>query len=132
MNRRTLRVNELLRQEISVVLQREIRDPRLRALITVTKVETAPDLRQAKVYISVMGDSSKKAEALQGLTSAKGYLRRSIGEILPLRHVPSLSFVLDDTLEKGEVVFQVMNRLAEEQARTGSEDNDVGLRGGDE
>ena len=73
MNRRTLKVKELLRQEISVVLQREIRDPRLHALITVTKVESAPDLREAKVYISVMGDAAKKAEALEGLTSAKGY-----------------------------------------------------------
>ena len=132
MNRRTLKVNELLRQEISVVLQREIRDPRLHALITVTKVESAPDLREAKVYISVMGDAAKKAEALEGLTSAKGYLRRSVGEVLPLRHVPSLSFVLDESLEKGEVVFQVMNILAEEQSKTVSDDHEVDPRGGNE
>jgi ribosome-binding factor A len=132
MNRRTLKVNELLRQEISVVLQREIRDPRLHALITVTKVESAPDLREAKVYISVMGDAAKKAEALEGLSSAKGYLRRSVGEVLPLRHVPSLSFVLDESLEKGEVVFQVMNRLAEEQSKTVSDDHEVDPRGGNE
>ena len=132
MNRRTLKVNELLRQEISVVLQREIRDPRLHALITVTKVESAPDLREAKVYVSVMGNASKKAEALEGLTSAKGYLRRSVGEVLPLRHVPSLSFVLDETLEKGEAVFQMMNRLAEEQPKTVSDDHEVEPRGGNE
>ena len=132
MNRRTLRVSELLRQEISLVLQRQIRDPRLRSLISVTKVETSPDLREAKVFVSVMGDPSKKEAALQGLTSATGYLKRAIGDALPLRHVPRLTFALDDSLEKGEEVFRVMNQLAEQQPSPAPGDDGVKPGGADE
>ena len=115
MTRRTQRVSELLRQEISLVLQRQLRDPRLRSLISITKVDTSEDLRHARVYVSVLGDRSKRDDALRGLDSAASYLRRELGDILPLKHIPSLAFVLDESLEKGEAVIKVMDRLSSEE-----------------
>ena len=70
MTRRTQRVNELLRQEISLVLQQKLSDPRLGSLISVTRVETAEDFQQAKVYVSVLGAKEKREKAIQGLTAA--------------------------------------------------------------
>ena len=116
MTRRTQRVSELLRQEISLVLQRQLRDPRLRSLISITKVYTSEDLRHAKVYVSVLGDRSKSADVLHGLDSAAGYVRKELGDILTLKHIPSLAFVLDESLEKGKAVLEVMDRLSSDEA----------------
>jgi ribosome-binding factor A len=114
MNRRAQRISELLRQEISLLLQRQLRDPRLASLISITRVDTAQDMRQAKVYVSVMGEQARKDEALHGLEAASGYLRKELGNSLPLRHIPSLVFVLDDSLEKGEALLDVMNQFTHE------------------
>ena len=121
MTRRTQRVNELLRQEISLVLQHHLRDPRLTSLISVTRVDTSEDLRQAKVYVSVLGKKSKKDEALHGLGSAAGYLRRELGDVLPLKHIPSLTFVLDESLERGDAILEVLNQLTTEEATSTAE-----------
>ena len=112
MTRRPQRVNELLRQEISLVLQHRLRDPRLSPLISVTRVDTAEDLRNAKVYISVLGSKAKKNDALDGLSSAAGYLRKELGDVLPLKHVPSLAFVLDESLERGDAILEVLDHLS--------------------
>ena len=112
MTRRTQRVNELLRQEISLVLQHRLRDPRLSPLISVTRVDTAEDLRNAKVYVSVLGSKAKKSDALDGLSSAAGYLRKELGDVLPLKHVPSLAFVLDESIERGDAILEVLDHLS--------------------
>lgn len=114
MTRRTQRVSELLRQEISLVLQRQLRDPRLNALISITKVDTSDDLRHSKVYISVLGDTSNRDTALHGLVSAAGYVRRELGDTLALRRIPTLEFVLDESLERVEEVLKVMDQLSDE------------------
>ena len=98
-----------------MVLQRQLRDPRLRSLISITKVYTSEDLRHAKVYVSVLGDRSKSADALHGLDSAAGYVRKELGDILTLKHIPSLAFVLDESLEKGKAVLEVMDRLSSDE-----------------
>ena len=116
MTRRTQRVNELLRQEISLVLQHQLRDPRLSPLISVTRVDTSEDLKQAKVYVSVLGNRSKKDEALHGLGSAAGYLRRELGDVLPLKHIPSLTFVLDESLDREDAILKVLNQLTTGEA----------------
>ena len=77
MPRRVDRINELLRQEISQLLSRQIKDPRLDGVISITQVKTTNDLRNARVFISVMGDSAAKQSALAGIQSAATYLRRS-------------------------------------------------------
>ncbi len=112
MTRRTQKVNELLRQEMSRVIQLELRDPRLRPLISVTRVDTSEDLRHSRVSVSVLGSSSQRDDALLGLTSAAGYIRKELGDALPLRHVPSLTFVLDDSLERSEAIGRVISGLS--------------------
>ncbi|MBM3925464.1 MAG: 30S ribosome-binding factor RbfA [SAR202 cluster bacterium] len=112
MNRRIQRLNQLLRQELSLLIQRQLRDPRLSPLISITRVDTTDDLRESRVYVSVMGTREQKRDAMHGLTSAAGFMRRELAEVITLRHIPSLTFQLDDSMEKAEKVLQVMNKLS--------------------
>jgi len=115
MSRRIDRVNELLRLEISQVLARQIKDPRLSGVITITEVRTTPDLRNALVLLSVMGDQETKKSALAGIESAAKFLRRELRERLTLRYVPFLRFVLDDSLEHADRLMTIMNQIQESQ-----------------
>ena len=111
MNRRIRRINELLRQEMSRLIQVDLHDPRLRCVISITRVDTSPDLKASKVYFSVLASDDKREEVLQGLTAAAGYLRREMGDVLPLRYIPSLSFVPDDSLQLSEAISRAMNQI---------------------
>ena len=115
MSRRIDRVNELLRLEISQVLARQIKDPRLSGVITITEVKTTPDLRNALVLLSVMGDQEAKKSALAGIESAAKFLRRELRGRLTLRYVPFLRFALDDSLEHADRLMRIMNQLQESQ-----------------
>ena len=115
MSRRIDRVNELLRLEISQVLARQIKDPRLSGVITITEVRTTPDLRNALVLLSVMGDREAKKNALAGIESAAKFLRRELRGRLTLRYVPFLRFVLDDSLEHADRLMTIMNQIQESQ-----------------
>ena len=120
MTRRTERVNNLIRQEISQLLWRQVNDPRLASFISVTRVSTSPDLKHAKVFVSSMGDETSKSEILQGFTAASGFLRRELAERLTLRHIPQLSFHFDDSIQRGAEVI----RLIEQVASDSTEDED--------
>jgi ribosome-binding factor A len=115
MNRRIQRLNQLLRQELSLLIQRQLRDPRLSALISITRVDTTDDLRESRIYVSVMGTREQKRDAMHGLTSAAGFMRRELAEVLTLRHIPSLTFQLDESLEKAEKVIRVMDSLSSDR-----------------
>ena len=115
MSRRIDRVNELLRLEISQVLARQIKDPRLSGVITITEVRTTPDLRNALVLLSVMGDQEAKKSALAGIESAAKFLRRELRGRLTLRYVPFLRFALDDSLEHADRLMRIMNQIQESQ-----------------
>tara|TARA_B100000949_G_C14183235_1_gene408419 strand:- start:330 stop:695 length:366 start_codon:yes stop_codon:yes gene_type:complete len=109
MNRRLERINVLLREEISRILSTEIRDPRLSALVSVTRVESSPDLHLAKVYVSVLGDAAAKSKTLTGLRSASSFVRRSIRQHVTLRTVPSVNFYVDESIEQGTEVLKLIN-----------------------
>lgn len=115
MSRRTDRVNELLRLEISQVLTRQIKDPRLSGVITITEIRTTPDLRNALVLLSVMGDQESKRNALAGIQSAAKFLRRELRGRLALRYVPFLSFALDDSLDHADRLMGILNQIQENQ-----------------
>ncbi|PKB80134.1 MAG: ribosome-binding factor A [SAR202 cluster bacterium Io17-Chloro-G9] len=115
MSRRTDRINELLRQEISQLLVRHIKDPRLSGVITITEVNTSGDLRNALVLLSVMGDEEAKRNALKGIESAATFLRRELRDRLALRYVPFFRFALDDSMEHGDRLLQIMNRIPDNQ-----------------
>src|SRR6476646_7386516 len=101
-SRRIERINHLLRQEIAELLTREVKDTTLStSLISITEVDTSPDLRSAKVYFSVYGDEEEIETARQHLQRASGFLHHNLKERLDLRHTPHLEFVLDRSLERG-------------------------------
>ena len=100
------RINEEIQRELSALLP-TVKDPRVSGMISVTAVETTPDLKYAKVYISAL-DKSAEDQVLKGLKSAAGYLRRELGRALDLRSTPELSFVRDDSIDKGAHILQML------------------------
>lgn len=111
--RRQRQVAELLHQEISLLIQRRARDPRLN-FVTVTAVEVTPDLRVAHVYVSVLGSEDDVKQSLAGLGHAAGFFRRELGASLSLRYIPELDFRLDDSLERGFRIDQLLDSLHDE------------------
>lgn len=120
MSRRTLRVSELLREELSALLQRSVRDPRLNRMLSITSVSVSNDLKQATVFVSAMGTEEEKSEVEKGLEAAGSYLRRSLGERLSLRYIPRLAFQLDDSIERGAKLNSIINsfEFADEGTQT--------------
>ena len=100
------RINEEIQREMSTLI-RNVKDPRVSGMISVTAVETTPDLKFCKVYISVL-DKSDVNQVLKGLKSAAGFLRRELGRTLNLRNTPELSFVRDDSIDKGAHILDML------------------------
>ena len=111
MTRRTDRINGLLRQEISQLLSRDLNDPRLSGIVSITRVETSNDLRHSEVYVSVLGNREVKNTVLRGINSAGGFMRRELGERLSLRYIPELKFTLDESMEEADHILRLMDRL---------------------
>jgi ribosome-binding factor A len=99
-----------IRQEIGVMLAGELKDPRLTGFTTVTEVRVTPDLKQARVYISVMGSEAEQASTLKGLAAASGYIRRELSERLRVRRAPEVNFVLDNSEEYGQRIEELIRR----------------------
>jgi len=107
------RVNQLIREEISHLLQRELKDPRL-GFVTVTEVAVSKDLRTGKVYVSVLGDEGQWKGSLAALQSARGFIRNWLAPRLRLRAVPDLTFVPDRSMAHAAHIQTVLERLREE------------------
>ena len=103
------RINEEVQRELSALL-RTVKDPRVGGLISITNVEVTPDLKFAKVYVSVL-EEDKAADTLKGLKSAAGFLRHELGARLNLRHTPQLQFVPDDSIAYGAHIFDLLSKL---------------------
>lgn len=105
------RINEEMQRELSALI-RQLKDPRVNTagMVSVTRADTAPDLRYAKIYVSVL-DKSKEKEVLKGLKSASGFLRREIGRALQLRYTPELQFIGDDSMLRGAQVLEILRRV---------------------
>jgi ribosome-binding factor A len=110
MTQRTERVDQLLREEITAILARDVGDPRI-GFATVTDVETAPDLRHARVWVSIIGQPAERTETLRALERAMGYVRRELGTRLRLRRIPELHVRLDDTADRGTRVLRLLSEL---------------------
>ena len=107
---RILLINEEIQKELSSLL-RSVKDPRVQdVMISITRVETTPDLRYTKVYVSVL-QSEKAGDALKGLKSAGGYLRRQLGSNLQLRYAPEIVWALDDSITYGAKMLDIINNL---------------------
>ncbi|MFQ5816714.1 MAG: 30S ribosome-binding factor RbfA [Terriglobia bacterium] len=108
--RRPQRVGEQIREEISSLLLRELKDPRI-GFATVTAVRVSPDLRHARVYVSVLGSAEQRQESLRGLEAASSFLRRELSHRLRMHHVPALRFELDTTLEQGARIEELLEEV---------------------
>lgn len=100
------RINEEIQRELATLI-RSVKDPRVHGLVSITAVETTPDLRFSKIYVSVL-DKSDVKEVVKGLKSAAGYLRRELGSALKLRHTPELQFVEDDSIGQGAHILSML------------------------
>jgi len=99
-----------LLEEISRLIQKGLKDPRV-GFITITAVQLTDNLKNAKVFISAMGDKEKAADAVKGLRSAQGYIRRELGRNLYLRYIPELDFRVDELNEKAERIDRLLNEM---------------------
>ena len=100
------RINEEIQRELAALL-RTVKDPRVHGLVSITHVDTTPDLRYAKVFVSVLNQQDGK-EVIRGLKSAGGYLRRELGHALQLRYTPELTFVRDDSIDQGAHILDML------------------------
>jgi ribosome-binding factor A len=128
-SRRIDRINGLLRQEISELLSREIKDPRLEGVISITQVKTSSDLRSARVYVSVLGDQATKQNAMEGIQSASAFLRRELRERVSLRHVPFMKFVLDESIEDADHLLRIMDQIRDRQQEKAPQSGDNAYQG---
>ena len=130
---RQRRVGELLRSEISDIVHRELRDPRLHGLVTITGVRVSVDLAHARVCVSVYGTEQEASESLSALRDAAAYIRGVLYKRLDIRRVPELHFVLDETAEKAQRIESIVRRLREERGEEPApEPEDELLEGEDE
>lgn len=118
--RRVDRVNQLLLEELARLLRREVNDPRV-ARVTLTGVESTPDLRHATVYVRTLGDETLVEEAIEGLRSAEGFLRGTLGKELHIRRIPELTFEADRTLERARRIEHLLDEIMPEGDDDGGE-----------
>ncbi|HJV46700.1 MAG TPA: 30S ribosome-binding factor RbfA [Bacillota bacterium] len=107
---RVSRIGEQMKKELSQIIQREIKDPRI-GFVTVTGVEVTGDLQQAKVFISVMGKEEQRENSMAALQKAKGFIRSELGKRIQLRHTPELIFKIDESIEYGSKIETLLNDI---------------------
>jgi ribosome-binding factor A len=112
-SQRIERVQKLLRSEISTILLRKSKDPRV-GMVTVTEVDVSPDLKNARVFFSVLGDSEAESAAEAGLRRAAGFVRSELMKVLHLRPMPVLEFEIDRALERGSRTLDLLDRIRHE------------------
>ncbi len=113
-NRRTIRLNQLLREELATMVQAEIKDPRVRS-VTITRVEATQDLSYADVYVRTLTDEIPVEEAIAGLESAEGFVRRRLGRELHLRRIPDFRFHADRALEHVQRIESLLDEALGQQ-----------------
>src|SRR5262245_46640471 len=118
MTRRTEQVNDLIRAELANLLRDEINDPRLKGLVTVTRVDVSPDMRRARAYISVLGSEEDRRSTMEALDSARTFLRREVGSRVRMKYIPDLRFVSDTSMEEAQELTDLMRQTAAERGET--------------
>ena len=118
------RVNGEVMRALSSII-REVKDPRIGIMTSITDVYVAPDLKTCRVYVSVLGGAQEKERTLEGLNSAKGFIRRELAHEINLRNTPELNFIMDDSIEYGVDMSRKIDEVVGRDAgnRTGGEDN---------
>ena len=118
------RINSEVLKELSRIISREIKDPRIAPMTSVVSVEVAPDLKTCKAYISVLGDKEAQESTLEGLRSAHGYIRRELARSINLRNTPDVRFILDQSIEYGVNMSRLIDDVIEHDHSKGTESED--------
>ena len=105
------RINGEVMKELSRIISREIKDPRIHPLTSVVAVEVAPDLKSCKAYISVYGDEEARLETLAGLKSAEGFIRKELARTVNLRNTPEIRFIMDQSIEYGVTMSKMIDEV---------------------
>ena len=122
---KNVRINSEVQRALSELIRMGVKDARVSSLTSVTDVEVAPDLKTAKVFVSVLGDEKKQKDTLEGLKSAMPYLRSQLAKSINLRNTPELRFHLDTSIEYGMHMSALINQVkAKDKAEDSEEDND--------
>lgn len=116
---RTERLAGAIKEELGELLQREIKDPRI-GFASITKVQVSRDKSHAKIYVSILGDKSQQQNTMEGLESAKGFIRLELGRRIRTRHTPELHFIADSSLEEGARILSLLNQINNEQGEKGT------------
>jgi len=125
MSRRLLKAAEAIREVVSMAILTELRDPRVKN-VTVVSVDMAPDMKSAKVNISIMGDDKQQAMTLSGLQNSAGFLQRKIADRIETRYTPRLTFVIDKGVKNSLEVLRILNEvLPKQEAANGEEDEQL-------
>lgn len=113
-NHRPDRLKGAIMEEISSMLRKDLKDPRL-GFATITDVEVTPDLRSVRVFVSILGDDTSKAQTMQALESARGYIRAEIGRRIRLRYTPEISFKYDASMERASRIFELLTTVRRDE-----------------
>jgi ribosome-binding factor A len=114
MGDRITRISEAVKQEMSNIIKQELKDPRIPEFVSVVSVDVTKDLKYAKVFVSVYGTDEEKQNAILGLKSASGYVRKEIGQRLNLRYTPEVHFELDNSIERGIYLTHLIDKTVKE------------------
>lgn len=120
--KRVHRVEELLKEEISEILLKEVKDPRI-GFVSLTDVEVSGDLRHAKIFVSVYGTDQEKEETMQGLKQATGFIRKLVGDRIKIYHTPEIIFRYDDSIEHGVYISNLIKEVRKEEKEKKKNDN---------
>ncbi|MBA2870848.1 ribosome-binding factor A [Anoxybacillus calidus] len=120
MRLRAARVGEQMKKELSDIIGRKLKDPRI-GFVTVTDVRVTGDLQQAKVYISVLGDEEQRQNTLKGLAKAKGFIRSEIGQRIRLRKTPEIYFEIDESIDYGSRIESLIKQISEDEQHKSEE-----------
>jgi len=108
-NNRMVRINDEIQKEAAQIIRGELQDPRIGSVVSVTRVETTQDLKYCKIYVSALGSTEERQTALDAVRDAGGYIRRLIAERINLRQTPQLTFVADDSIERGMRISKLID-----------------------
>ncbi|MBP3872196.1 MAG: 30S ribosome-binding factor RbfA [Lachnospiraceae bacterium] len=114
---KNIRINEEVRRQLQEIVMRQLKDPRVDPMTSVTKVEVAPDLKTCRAYISVLGNDEALSSTVEGLTKAEGYIRRELARTVNLRNTPSIRFIADDSIAYGVGMSKIIDEVIAQDER---------------
>lgn len=112
--KRVQRVAEQMRKDLADIIRHELRDPRISSMVSLTRVELSADMRYAKAFVSIYGDTQAKEATMTALHKATGLIRREVGQRLGLRYAPQINFKMDPSIEEGARILELINRTQED------------------